>query len=78
MGARRPGAGLRRLPQEAAREGRAAVAPAAQPAATGFARAVDVALEQLDALIAAKHGAAPPAKRTKRLFGDATNVVLGF
>ena len=51
---------------------------AAQPAATGFARAVDVALEQLDALIAAKHGAAPPAKRTKRLFGDATNVVLGF
>ena len=64
--------------EEAAREGRAAAAPAAQPAATGFARAVDVALEQLDALIAAKHGAAPPAKRTKRLFGDATNVVLGF
>ena len=63
--------------EEAAREGRAAAAPAAQPAATGFARAVDVALEQLDALIAAKH-AVPPAKRTKRLFGDATNVVLGF
>jgi hypothetical protein len=54
--------------EEAAREGRAAVAPA-QPAATGFARAVDVALEQLDALIAAKHGAAPPAKRAKRLLG---------
>ena len=50
----------------------------APTATTGFARAVDVALEQLDALIAAKHGAAPPAKRTKRLFGDATNVVLGF
>ena len=64
--------------EEATREGRAAAAPAAQPAATGFARAVDVALEQLDALIAAKRGAAPPAKRTKRLFGDATNVVLGF
>ena len=50
----------------------------APTAATGFARAVDVALEQLDALIAAKHGAAPPEKRAKRLFGDATNVVLGF